>query len=111
MRECNKLLKSYYQETNPTIKLTKHNDYKRIRNIVLSKIKESKKQYYQNFFQRNSKNLRKTWDGIKSIVTLKSKSKTSPNSLFIDSNIIANKTSIAETFNNFFCKGWFKPCI
>ena len=27
--------------------------------------------------------------------------KTSPNSLFVDTNIIANKTSVAETFNNF----------
>ena len=68
----------------------------------MSKIKESKKQYYQNYFQRNSKNLKKTWDGIKSVVTLKSKAKTFPNSLFVDSDIIANKTSITETFNNFF---------
>ena len=80
---------------------TKHNNYKRIRNIVVSKIKEQKKQYYQNNFQRNSKNFRKTQDGIISVVTLKSKAKTSPNSLFVDSNIIAKKTSIAEIFNNF----------
>ena len=91
MRERDKLFKSYCQVTNPTIKLTKRNDYKRIRNIVVSKIKESKKQYYQNYFQRNSKNLKKSWGGMKSVVTLKSKAKTSPNFLFIDSNIIANK--------------------
>ena len=91
-----------FQVTNPTIKLTKHNDYKRVRNIVVSQIKELKKQYYQSYFQRNSKYLKKTWDGIKSVVTLKYKAKTSPNSLFVDSNIIANETSIAETFNNFF---------
>ena len=36
------------QETNPAVKLTKPKDYKRIRNIVVSKIKESKKQYCQN---------------------------------------------------------------
>ena len=33
---------------------------------------------------------------------MKLKAKTSPNSLFADSNIIVNKTSIAETFNTFF---------
>ena len=102
MKERDKLFKFYCQETSPTVKLTKHNDYKRIRNIVVSKIKESKKQYYQNYFQRNSKNLKKTWDGIKSVVTLKSKAKTSPNSLLVNRNIITNKTSMAETFNNFF---------
>ena len=102
MRERDKPFESYCQETNPTVKLTKHNDYKRIRNIVVCKIKESKKYYYQNYFQRNTKKLKKTWDGIKSVVTLKSKANTSPNSLFVDRNIIADKTSIAKTFNNFF---------
>ena len=43
-----------------------------------------KKQYYQNNFQRNSKYLKKTRDGIKSVVTLKSNTKISPNSLFLD---------------------------
>ena len=59
MREHHRLFKSYCLETNPRVKLTKHNNYKKIRNIVVSKIKESKKQYYQNYFQRNSKNLKK----------------------------------------------------
>ena len=59
MRERDKLFESYCQETNPTVKLTKHNDYKRIRNIVVCKIKESKKYYYQNYFQRNTKKLKK----------------------------------------------------
>ena len=80
--------KFYCQETNPTVKLTKHNDYKRIRNIVVCKIKESKKLHDQNYFQRNSKNLKKTWDDIESVVTLKSKAKPSPKSLFVDRNII-----------------------
>ena len=39
MRERDRLFKFYCQETNPTVKLTKHNDHKRIRNIVVSKIK------------------------------------------------------------------------
>ena len=110
MRESDRLFNSYCQETNPTVKLTKHNGYKRIRNIVVYKIKQSKRQYYQNYFQRNLKNLRKTWDRMKSVVTLKSKTKSSPTSLFVDRNVIANKTSIVETFNNFIFKCWFKPC-
>ena len=39
MRERDRLFKSHCQETNPTVKLTKHDDYQRIRNIVVSKIK------------------------------------------------------------------------
>ena len=53
VRERHKLFKSYCQETNPTVKLSKHNNYKRIRNVIVSKLKQSKKQYYQNYFQRN----------------------------------------------------------
>ena len=104
MRERDRLFKPYCLETDPTVKLTKSNDYKRIRNVIVSKIKESKKQYYQNYFQRNLKKKIKNWDGIKSDVTLKPNAKMSLNSLFVDRNIIAYKTSIAETFNNFFVK-------
>ena len=84
MRERNRLFKFYCQEANPTV----------------FKIKESKKQYYQNF-QRTWQNLKKTWYGIKLVVTLKSKAKTSPNFFFVKRNIIANKTFITETFNIF----------
>ena len=123
MRERIRFFKTYCQETNSTVKLTKHNGYKRIqktltkhngykriRNIVVSKIEESKKQYYQNYFQRNSKNLKKYWDGIKSVVTLKSKTKTSPNSFFVDRIIIANKASSLRPLI-MFCKYWFRPFI
>ena len=37
MRERERLSKIYCQETNPAVKLTKYNDFKRIRNIVVSK--------------------------------------------------------------------------
>ena len=39
----------------------------------MPEIKESKKHLYQNYSQRNSKNLLKTWGGTKSVITLKSK--------------------------------------
>ena len=55
-------------------------------------------------FKSIQKMLKKTWDGIKSIVTLKSKDKTTPNSKIkmVNGNIITNKNSIAEIFNDFF---------
>ena len=36
MRERDRLSKIYFQEANPTVQLTKYNDFKRIRNIVVS---------------------------------------------------------------------------
>ena len=42
-------------------------------------------------FSKKFKKSQKTWDHIKSVVTLKSKVKTSINSIFLDRNIIANR--------------------
>ena len=54
-------------------------------------------------FKSIQKILKKTWDGIKAIATLKSKDKTTPNSLIVNGNILQIKNSIAEIFNDFFC--------
>ena len=45
---------------------------------------------------------KRTWDGIKQILKLKSKDKTAPNSLTVNGNVIANKNCIAEIFNVYF---------
>ena len=39
---------------------------------------------------------KRTWDDIKSIVSLTSKEKTAPNSLIVNGNIFTNKNCIAE---------------
>ena len=72
--------------------------------MKLSYIRSQKieKRIYQNYFQKHSKNVKKTWDSIKSIVTLKSKDKTAPNLLIVNGNVIINKSYIAEIFNDFF---------
>ena len=46
--------------------------------------------------------LKKPWDVIKSIVTLKPKDKATPNSLMVNGNVIINKNRIAEIFNDVF---------
>ena len=95
------ILKRYCNENNPTLKVAKHNKYKNARNVIIFKVKKSKKEYYQNYFQKHSKNVKKNWDGIKSIVTLKFKDKTTPNLLMVNGNVIINKNCIAEIFNGF----------
>ena len=77
MRERDMLFKGYSNENNPTLKVAKHSKYKNIRNLITFKVKKSKKEYYQNYFQKHSRNVKKIWDGIKSIVTLISKEKNS----------------------------------
>ena len=56
MTEHNKLYKRYCSENYPTLKLTKYNKCKNARNF---KVKKSKKECYQNYFQKHSKNAKK----------------------------------------------------
>lgn len=42
------------KKTTPRLKLTKHNNVKSAWNVVSSKIKEFKTQYYQNVFLKHS---------------------------------------------------------
>ena len=59
MRERDRLCKRYCNENNPTLKVAKHNKYKNARNVIIFKVKKSKKEYYQNYFQKLSKNVKK----------------------------------------------------
>ena len=61
-------LYSYVDQVQRLQKNSKHCSAKNKREKIL----------ISNHFQINSKNLKKSWDGIKSVVTLKSKAKTSP---------------------------------
>ena len=43
MRERDRLFKRYCNENNPTLKVAKHNKYKNARNVIIFKVKKSKK--------------------------------------------------------------------
>ena len=77
-------------------------EYKSLKNEINSLLRESKKEFYNRYFTRNKKDLRKTWMGIKEIINLKS-SKASTPSFVKDANSIHNDDiTIANCFNNYF---------
>ena len=43
--------------------------YKKFRNIVAVLLKESKTNYFHNFFHRNGNNMKLLWSGLKSIIS------------------------------------------
>ena len=59
MEKRDKLLKIYCNESDSILKATKQNNFKIIIPYVISKIKESKKQYYQRYSQKYSTNIKK----------------------------------------------------
>ena len=46
--------------------------YKKCRNCVSNEVKESKARYFHSYFSTNSKNVKKLWAGIKTIISHKS---------------------------------------
>ena len=45
--------------------------YKLFRNRINKEIKKSKRDYYNQYFENNRNDIRKTWDGIRSIINTK----------------------------------------
>ena len=50
-----------------------HKNCKTYRNLLSTLLKRAKEKYFTKFFNENIKNIKKTWIGIKSLVSLKHK--------------------------------------
>ena len=61
-------------------KLYNHNEYKKYRNMLSTPLKRSKQSYFSKF-ESNWNNIKSTWKGIKSIITLKYISTSVPRTL------------------------------
>ena len=102
MKVRDRLFRQYCHAKNVEKKLKLHTEYKKARNHVKNVMAESKKNYYNNYFDRHKNNISKTWDAIRSIVSIKSKTRFYPTSLKHDGKLITDLKDIAELFNNFF---------
>ena len=66
-------------------------------------MKKSKQVYYENYFERNWNNIKDTWKGIKSIISLKTVESNVLTVLSLDNvDTITNPYDIANSFNNYF---------
>ena len=75
--------------------------YNIFRNRVNRELKKSKKSYYNSYFENCKHDIKKTWDGIKSIINPNRSSKKITQ-LNINGKIIDNPLDISNKFNNFF---------
>ena len=65
-------------------------------------MKKSKQAYYDEYFERNWNNIKNTWKGIKSLISLKTVASHVPTILSLDNgDTITNPYDIANTFNNY----------
>ena len=65
-------------------------------------MKKSKQKYFTKYFETNVKNLKNTWKGIKSIISLKNSTSSSPNVINFNNELTSDLLKIANVFNNYF---------
>ena len=75
--------------------------YKSYQNLLSTLLKDYKQQYFTDFFKSNNSDIKKTWKGIKSFISVKNESNNYSLTLIIhEGNFIANPLSIATVFNS-----------
>ena len=67
----NKLPTNFIDKKDPILKEEFHTNYKNYRNLLSTIMKKSKQAYYDKYFERNWNNIKNTWKGIESLVSLK----------------------------------------
>ena len=75
----------------------------RIYNKILKRnIKQAKKAYYQEAFQKHQNDIKSTWRIIKDVLNKSQKQKNYPDTFLVDGQLISNKLIIAKQFNSYF---------
>ena len=76
--------------------------YNLFRNRVNRELKKSKKNYFTDFFEVNNNNIKKTWEGIRSIININKSKLPHVSHINVKGKQIDNPKKVAESFNNFF---------
>ena len=76
----NKLLVNFISKKYPIPKEEFHSNYKKYR-------KRSKQAYYEKCFETDLNNIKNTWKGIKSLISLKTVNSSEPTELSLDKGI------------------------
>ena len=70
--------------------------------ILKRNIKQAKKAYYQETFQKHKNDIKFTWRIIKDILNKSQKQKKLPDTFLVDVKLISDKLIIAKQFNSYF---------
>ena len=71
IKKKNNIYSKFVKCKNKIMKEFHHNNYKNYRNLLSTLLKRAKEEYFTNFFNENIKDIKKTWKGIKSLVSTK----------------------------------------
>ena len=96
------LLRKYINAPEGDDKNSLHLQYKVLRNKIVALLRLSKNNHLRDFFTKNSNDIKNTWKGIKSIISIKDNNYTIPTSMTIDNKNESDPVKIAEGFNSYF---------
>ena len=66
-----KLLANFINKKDPILKEECYTNYKKYRHLLSTRMKKSQQAYYDRYFEKNWENIKNTWKGIKSLISLK----------------------------------------
>ena len=102
IKEKNKLFKKYVNCKDNLRRSILFTEYKLRKNNVLQATRRNKKEFFLNYFNKNNKNLKKIWEGIKQIINIKSKQFNQPSCLTHGERTLTDPVQISNTFNDYF---------
>ena len=102
MSARDKLYKCFVKERDAQKKAELFTQYKKKRNMIISLIRRSKKDYYVSFFEDHKSNVKKTWEGIREIVSLSKKRNIVPSQIIYQNKEQSTNIEMASSMNDFF---------
>ena len=102
IKKLNNLFSKFKEAKSNIVKSRLQQLIKKYRNSIVALTRLSKKNRFTKIFLDNSKNLRQTWNGIKSLLNINSKRRFFPSCISKGEKTITNKNEIAEELNCFF---------
>ena len=102
INERNKLYKEFIEEKCPDSKPDMYSAYKAKRNLVTSRLRKAKKDFYNAFFEENKDNVKETWKGIRNLINVSKKATTNIKKIVENGKETTNPVEIANALNNFY---------
>ena len=76
--------------------------HKKYRNLIVTLLRKSKENYFRSYFERNKENVKKTWQGIKNILSISKKKVISIDFLNYKGKTCSKNLDKANALNDFY---------
>ena len=97
-----KFLKSFIKEKDKNKKTALFNEYKEIRNQIVSQIRINKRLHFRQYFETNISNPKNLWKGINDLITVRPSKCSAKISLKVNNTVESDPAKIADEFNKYF---------